>query len=411
VTNDTIVIGAGLAGLTAALRLADLRRRVLVIARGVGSTHLAPSTIDVLGFTDEGVESPAQALREFAAAHPGHPYSRLPAEVIAAGIEWFKARLPALGYRGGLDENFLLPTALGAAKPSAVVPETMVGGDLRGGGRFVFVGLRLKDFYPSYLAENLTHGGQVEARGIEVDPPRGEDGGTLGLARRFEQPAFRDALVRDLAGRVAADERVGFPAVLGLQQAGEVWRELEDRLERPVFEVPTLPPSVPGIRLFEALTAELRRAGGRILIGQGVIGAETADGRVEGVVTQAAARPTTHRARSFVLASGGLAAGGIQVDSRGKVREDVFDLALAGLPAANGRPRFLPTYLDEQPLDRVGVAVDDRLRPTDADGRPRFENLHAAGATLAGAVPWREGSGNGISLATGYAAGTILERD
>ncbi len=410
-SQDTIVIGAGLAGLTAALRLADLGRRVLVIARGVGSTHLAPPTIDVLGFTDEGVESPAQALTELAAAHPGHPYSRLPAEVIAAGIEWFKARLPALGYRGGLEENFLLPTAVGAAKPSAVVPETMVGGDLRGGGRFVFVGLRLKDFYPSYLAENLTHGGRVEARAIELDPPRGEDGGTLGLARRFEQPAFRDWLVRELANRVEPDERVGFPAVLGLQQAGEVWRELERRLERPVFEVPTLPPSVPGIRLFEALTAELRRAGGRILIGQAVIGAETENGRVEGVVTQAAARPTTHRARSFVLASGGLAAGGIQIDSRGKVREDVFDLALAGLPAANGRPRFLPTYLDEQPLDRVGVAVDDRLRPTDADGRPRFENLHAAGATLAGAVPWREGSGNGISLATGYAAGTILERD
>jgi glycerol-3-phosphate dehydrogenase subunit B len=410
-TNDRIVIGAGLAGLTAALRLADLGRRVLVIARGVGSTHLAPPTIDVLGFTDEGVESPAQALNELAAAHPGHPYSRLPAEVIAAGIEWFKARLPALGYRGGLEENFLLPTALGAAKPSAVVPETMVGGDLRGGGRFVFVGLRLKDFYPSYLAENLTHGGRVEARAIELDPPRGEDGGTLGLARRFEQPAFRDALVRDLAGRVEADERVGFPAVLGLQKAGEVWRELERRLERPVFEVPTLPPSVPGIRLFEALTAELRRAGGRLLIGQAVIGAETENGRVEGVVTQAAARATTHRARSFVLASGGLAAGGIQVDSYGRVKEAVFDLALAGLPAANGRPRFLPTYLDEQPLDRVGVPVDDRLRPTDADGRPRFENLHAAGATLAGAVPWREGSGNGISLATGYAAGTILERD
>jgi glycerol-3-phosphate dehydrogenase subunit B len=410
-TNDRIVIGAGLAGLTAALRLADLGRRVLVIARGVGSTHLAPPTIDVLGFADEEVERPGQALSRLAAAHPGHPYSRLPAEVIAAGIEWFKARLPTLGYRGGLEENFLLPTALGAAKPSAVVPETMVGGDLRGGGRFVFVGLRLKDFYPSYLAENLTHGGRVEARAIELDPPRGEDGGTLGLARRFEQPAFRDWLVRELANRVEPDERVGFPAVFGLQQAGKVWRELERRLERPVFEVPTLPPSVPGIRLFEALTAELRRAGGRVLIGQAVIGAETADGRVEGVVTQAAARPTTHRARSFVLASGGLAAGGIQIDSRGKVREDVFDLALAGLPAANGRPRFLPTYLDEQPLDRVGVAVDDRLRPTDADGRPRFENLHAAGATLAGAVPWREGSGNGISLATGYAAGAILERD
>jgi glycerol-3-phosphate dehydrogenase subunit B len=407
-SHDTVVIGAGLAGLTAALRLADEGRRVLVIARGVGSTHLAPSTIDVLGFDDEVVERPREALSRLVAAHPDHPYSRLPAEVIAAGIEWFKGRLPAFGYRGGLDENLLLPTAIGAAKPSAVVPESMAAGDLRGGGRFVFVGLRLKDFYPAYLAENLAHDGRVEARAIELDPPPGEDGGTLGLARRFEQRAFRDAIVRDLAGRVEADERVGFPAVLGLQKAGEVWRELEERLERRVFEVPTLPPSVPGIRLFEALTDELRRAGGRVLIGQAVIGAETADGRVEGVVMQAAARPTTHRARSFVLASGGLAAGGIRVDSYGEVKEAVFDLDLAGMSAANGRPRFVPTYLDEQPLDRVGVPADDRLRPIDTDGGVRFENLLVAGATLAGAAPWREGSGNGLSLATGYAAAEAI---
>jgi glycerol-3-phosphate dehydrogenase subunit B len=276
----------------------------------------------------------------------------------------------------------------------------------------VFVGLRLKDFYPAYLADNLARTAHVAARGIEVDPPRREetDAGTLGFARRFEQPAFRDALLRGLTGRLDLDERVGFPAVLGIRKAGEIWRELEARLIRTVFEVPTLPPSVPGIRLFEAMTAALRQAGGRILIGQPVIGAETTGGRVEGVVAQAAARPTTYRARSFLLASGGLAAGGIEVDSYGQVREAVFDLALTGLPAAKGRPRFLPTYLEEQPLDRVGVPVDDRLRPTDADGRPRFENLHAAGATLAGAVPWREASGSGLSLATGYAAaGAILE--
>jgi glycerol-3-phosphate dehydrogenase subunit B len=89
----------------------------------------------------------------------------------------------------------------------------------------------------------------------------------------------------------------------------------------------------------------------------------------------------------------------------------VFELALAGLPTTNGRPPFLPTYLDEQPLDRVGVAVDDLLRPTDGDGSALYENLHAAGAALAGAAPWREASGNGLSLATGYAAaGAILER-
>lgn len=411
-THDTVVIGAGLAGLAAALRLAEEGRRVLVVAKGVGSTHLAPATIDVLGFDGEAVESPAQALPQFAAAHPGHPYDRLSVELIAASIEWLKSRLPLSGYRGGLEENVVLPTAVGAAKPSALVPETMAGGDLRAGGRFLFVGLGLKDFYPAYLAGNLAGSG-VSARAIELAPPLGRetDVGSVGFARRFEQPAFREAIVRELAGRLEPEERVGFPAVLGIRQAAEVWRELETRLERPVFEVATLPPSVSGIRLFEAMTAALRRAGGRIVIGQTVVGAETANGRVEAVVAEAAARTRTFRARSFVLASGGFAAGGVELNSYGKIREAIFDLALAGA-ATNGGPRFLPTYLEEQPLDRVGVPVDDRLRPTDAEGRPRYENLHAAGATLAGAVPWREASGNGLSLATGYAAaGAILEGD
>jgi len=42
---DTVVIGAGLAGLTAALRLTEQGQRVLIVARGVGATHLAPATV------------------------------------------------------------------------------------------------------------------------------------------------------------------------------------------------------------------------------------------------------------------------------------------------------------------------------------------------------------------------------
>jgi glycerol-3-phosphate dehydrogenase subunit B len=288
----------------------------------------------------------------------------------------------------------------------------MVGGDLRAASRFVFVGLGLKDFYPAYLAHNLRHASvpdSVSTRAIELEPPRGRetDVSSVGFARRFEEASFRDAVVRELAGQVERDERVGFPAVLGLRDAEKVRREIERKLERRVFEVATLPPSVSGIRLFEAMTTALRAAGGRILIGHTVSGAETANGRVEAVVVQAAARPTPYRAGSFVLASGGFASGGIQLDSYGTLREAVFDLALA--PTDDG-PRFLPDYLGEQPLDRVGVPVDDGLRPTDRDGRPRYENLYAAGATLAGAVPWREASGNGLSLASGYAAaGAILE--
>jgi glycerol-3-phosphate dehydrogenase subunit B len=413
-TYDTVVVGAGLAGLTAALRLAEQGQRVAVVARGVGATHLAPAAIDVLGYVDEErVESPAASLARLVAAHPEHPYARLAPQVVAASLEWLAERAAGLGYAGSLDENLLLPTAAGVPKPSALVPETMTGGDLRAGDRFLFVGLRgLKDFYASYAADNLAHAElpmPVSARAVELTPPLGReaDVSSVGFARRFDQPEFRDWIVAALASKAEPDERIGFPAVLGLRSAGEVWRELEHRLERRVFEVPTLPPSAPGIRLFEELKAALRRAGGRLVVGDTAVGAELEGSRVASLFVETAARPVSYAARSFVLASGGFASGGLELDSGGRVRETVFGLPVAGLPEP-GRAAFAPGYFDAHPLARAGIAVDDLLRPVDAEGRPVHENLHAAGAILAGAVPWREQSGSGISLASGYAAAAAI---
>ncbi|MCZ7542112.1 MAG: hypothetical protein M5R40_00570 [Anaerolineae bacterium] len=51
--------------------------------------------------------------------------------------------------------------------------------------------------------------------------------------------------------------RVGFPAVLGLYDAARVQAVLADALGAPVFEITTLPPSVPGMRLYHALRARL----------------------------------------------------------------------------------------------------------------------------------------------------------
>jgi glycerol-3-phosphate dehydrogenase subunit B len=411
---DSIVVGAGLAGLTAALRLAESEQRVLLIAKGVGGTHLAPATIDVLGYAGGNrVENPRASLPRFVESHPEHPYARVSAQLIAESLDWLSHRAADLGYAGGLDQNWLLPTAIGVPKPTVLVPETMVGGDLRRGGKFVFVGLRgLKDFNAAYVSDNLEHASLpelVSTRALELEPPlRGDvDVGTLGFARRFEEAGFRDWIVEALMQQLQPDERIGFPAVLGLENTGTIWRELERRLEHRVFEVPLLPPSAQGIRLYNALTRTLRRAGGRILIGDRILGGETESGRVAEVVAQSAARTVAYRATSFVLASGGFASGGLELDSYGTVRETVFGLPPTGVPEP-GRPKFSPDYFDAQPLARAGLAVDDLLRPVGKDGRAVYENLHVAGAIIGGAVPWREHSGNGISVATGYAAASAI---
>ena len=61
---------------------------------------------------------------------------------------------------------------------------------------------------------------------------------------------------------VRPGERVGFPAALGVADGAAAHGELEAALGRRVFEVPTLPPSVSGIRLFEALRGVFGRPAG-----------------------------------------------------------------------------------------------------------------------------------------------------
>ncbi len=417
---NVLVVGVGLAGLTAGLRLAQAGQRVLLVAKGLGGTHLGPTTIDVLGYSPERVNQPWAALPDFLAAHPRHPYARAGLPALQAAADWFlrltnELRYP---YSGSLADNYLLPTAIGVAKPSALVPSSTANGDLRGGGKFLIVGFsNLKDFYPALLADNLARLSipgrlPIEARWLVLDPPglRHEaDMPPLDFARAFDRPAFRSAVAAALRPSLQPGERVGLPAVVGLEKPVEAWQDLQKQLEAPVFEIPTVPPSVPGIRLFERLKSALAAAGGRLQIGFPVIEARVEDGRCVELVTAGAARPYRWQGEQVILATGGIASGGIVTESDGTVRESVFSLPLAGVPEADSL-RFRPGYFEAQPFSQVGLEVDEWLRPVDAGGRPPIANLHAAGAMLAHAEPWREKSGDGISLATGYrAAEAVLE--
>ena len=412
--GEVVVVGVGMAGLVAGLRLAEAGRPVRVLAKGAGSTHLTGATVDVLGYGPERVLSPAAALPGFLATHPDHPYARIGTEVVAEAVAWLKSRLDNPRYVGDLGRNFLLPTSLGVPKPTAVAPQTMAAGDLTAGGGLTIVGLPgLKDFYPALVAGNLAAatgvGGEaVEARAVDVDVALDgrADVGPLAYARRLEEPAFRAQLAARLRGRLGPDDAVGLPAVLGLVGVEAVWEELEARLDRQVFEIPTLPPSVPGQRLYEALLGALRRAGARVAVGGEVVGAETDGRRVTGVYTDTANGRRFHPTAGVVLATGGWGAGGLEMDSRWVVREPVLGLPVT--PPAGGNGRFGPGYFDHHPLASTGVAVDGSLRPIDGDGNVVFTNVRVAGATLAGAEPWKEKSGDGLSLSTGYHASTTL---
>jgi glycerol-3-phosphate dehydrogenase subunit B len=406
---DAVVIGAGTAGLTAATRLAQEGARVCVLAKGVGSTHLAPATIDVLGYAPELVPAAGAALEPFVAQRPDHPYALLGAEVIGDALAWFQATVergpyPGYHYVGGLHRNGRHPSALGALRPSALVASTMAAGEASELRRVCIVGTQaLRDFHPSLCAANLTAAG-IEARPVSLELRlERADMSALGIARHFDDPSWRARFCAELSLALRAEEHVGLPAMLGIEDPQAVLGDLEQRLGRRVFEIPTLPPSVPGIRLYEILRSALRGAGGRLVLGAEVVDArrDHDGGRVTAVTTRAAGRDLTYLAPTFVLAAGGFASGAIELDSHWVTHERVLGLPLRGLPGEGG-PRFVGTYLEEQPLARVGVAVDGELR---AHGT---ENVFVAGAALAGATPWREHSGEGIALASGFRAAQVI---
>jgi glycerol-3-phosphate dehydrogenase subunit B len=163
------------------------------------------------------------------------------------------------------------------------------------------------------------------------------------------------------------------------------------------------------MRVFATLRERLRRARGEVRLNNVVSGAQQAGGRVTAVRARLGLRDEIHGADWVVVATGGFASGGVDLDSSWKARETALGLPVAGVPEV-GAPRFLASYFGEHPMARAGVAVDAQQRPVDAAGEPVFANVLVAGATLAGAEPWREKSGDGLSVSTGFrAAGLILE--
>ncbi|WP_136314163.1 glycerol-3-phosphate dehydrogenase subunit GlpB [Actinomyces procaprae] len=460
-SSDVVVIGAGISGYAAALRLRRAGATVTLVTKGMGGLALSPGTVDVLGrlggaagpagpgagTTAEERSARRAITRPYAAIAAadllpeGHPYRVIGRRATAAGVDRFAAlvgselltaRPDAVEDAGAGDAgagsggsaapagdgpaNLWLPTAVGAIRPTLLVQPSMQASVLRDGGHYLVVGLaRLKDFTADMAAGNLNRstlpdGGRVRARALTVDfVARGGESDTnaVGHARALDGAEGIDRLARLLDGRVRDGETVLLPAVLGLDRPG-VFRELAERLGAPVGEIPLVPPSVPGLRLEHRLDRLASAERVRMVMGARVVSTRVERGRLVSVTTAAAGRPREHRAAAFILAAGGFESGALAMDSHGRVTDTVLGLPLAGVTADGAENLRRLVHRDywgaPQGLFRVGVAVDAGMRPLGPDGAAALAGVHAVGGVLAGAVRWSEKSGEGIALGSAQAA-------
>lgn len=415
--DDLLVIGAGLAGLSAALAAAEAGLRVRVVSKGLSSTHWHTGAVDLLGYlpgTGEAVQAP---LRHFDTLGAEHPYRRLgagPVEMALALLQRWLAE-SGLDYDGAVQpgENLWLPSPLGAPRPTYLAPAAQRAGDLSRPEPLAIIGLRgMRDFFPTLIAENLRQSGHpARALFVPLDSvTQRRDFTTVQLAEALDDAAAITRLAAALWPLVEPGERVGLPAILGLRHHTRRWQELQERLGVPVFEIPTLPPGVPGIRLDQTLRNRLQRLGVRVQIGMEAIGFDADGGRIQAIYTATAARPLQHRAAHFLLATGGFLGGGFDSDHRGRCWEVLFDLPLTAPPDRSQwfRHRFL--HPEGQPLFSSGVAVNEEWQPLDTEGHLAYSNLWAAGGLLAYTDPIRERSLEGMAVATGVAAAHSIIR-
>jgi glycerol-3-phosphate dehydrogenase subunit B len=437
---DVAVVGAGLAGLTAAIRLAESGARVQVLATGHAATHWAPGGIDVAALPGAPT---SQAGVDQLARVPGHPYAFLAPELPAA-LAWLRATLAAEGLDlvGDLGDSLrAIPTSIGATRLAAILPAGMAAALQPWAPDEVLVVCGIagfRDFWPETIAEGLRRpdtwrGQQPPARidSISVDLP-GLAGrhnlASLDLARLFDDSAWRatafDAIGRALelrrlgagSGAASLPGRLALPAVLGLHDHPAVLASARERLPLAPFEVALVPPSVPGLRLFTALRSTLRRHGGRLQVGEAVHGTVGSDGRVTELRAPAAAREFVLSAGAVLLATGGIAGGGLIAGEPGVLREAVLGLPVDGPPAGAW---LLSDPFDPagHPLETAGIRTDARLRPVspraagqpDGQGsRPLAENVRIAGSLLAGQRYLRERCGDGVALASATLAAREL---
>ncbi|KAA3658772.1 MAG: anaerobic glycerol-3-phosphate dehydrogenase subunit B, partial [Chloroflexi bacterium] len=393
---DVLVIGAGLSGLMTAYKAAKSGLTAKVIAKGLGGAlHWSAGTVDLLGYLQkELVNNPQDAFATLGETKPAHPYVQLTSEKVAAYLDEFVALTAEIGlpYVGAAKagENMLLPSPVGAARPTFFAPQAQVAGDLCRSEPMVIVGFSgLRDFYPKLIAENLNKQG-YPARALilpgDLLTDRHESN-TIHLANGLADQKRLVQLAKALKPQIKNGERVGFPAVLGMEAHQTVLSTLEKQLKTSVFEIPTLPPSVPGIRLFKALRAKLLSMGVRVEVGMEVIGAEKTavngtPGSVSWVESETSSRPMRHRAKQYVLATGGVLGAGFDSDISGRVREVVFDLPLTMPQQRNEWFHASFLHPEGHPVFQGGVAVNDAFQPVNEAGQPLYANLRAVGNVL-----------------------------
>ena len=275
---DVLVIGAGVAGLAAALAARDGGASVLVLDAHAGASALAGGAWDVatdVNASPEDVFRPARSLEQALIAKSredaAHPYAKLGMNVVDAVRAAHERVLPALAIYRPIDlrsTGVLLATDLGLPRRAATAQHAVLALDSARGGAIAVAVLRGYRYTDSaFLAASLADVADIadddrRFGALELEFFRRREDALLHpheIAAIADGEEGRARLVQTLTRAVAGAQHdaVLLPPVLGLR-SDDITAELFAKLGVPVGEVVAPLAGPQGLRLVRRLRPRRR---------------------------------------------------------------------------------------------------------------------------------------------------------
>jgi glycerol-3-phosphate dehydrogenase subunit B len=350
---DVVVVGAGLAGLTASDAAARHNLKVALVTTGPGSFVLGPGWLKA--------EDIARVSSE---------------PELKKAIAFFceRSQLAGCSFAGDIAAARFLPTVLGDLQRVAFAPISLWNSAPREGTSTAIVGVRgLSSFDENFMADRLNERARAlgssctyVGRQISLTPNLGIPVTTLRIAASFDRdPAFRAELIDALGSAASGFTHILVPGMLGIHSSDQQLAQFEHDLGCSVGEMPTLPPSVPGLRVFHRLESHLRKSGVELYRGFPVQKLELHDGSCTQVHVDSPGHTMILPGESVVLATGQYSA-------------NLLGNACAG--------------------------YDEQMRPITSTGLVMARNLFVAGSLLHSGA---KDSGDAMEILTGYRAGNL----
>ncbi|RHR75300.1 glycerol-3-phosphate dehydrogenase subunit GlpB [Odoribacter sp. AF15-53] len=415
---DTIIIGGGLSGLICGIYLSRQGQRCAIISSGQSALHFSSGSFDLLNSLPDGtkVSKPLEAIQELAQQAPTHPYTKLGTDKfkeLAGRAEDFLKDI-GISTQGSYRENHYRVTPMGTLKPTWLTLKNLLTSDnekrLPVHNPSIFNVTGFLDFYTQFIADEFQKIGtkcsihSINFPDLEHLRKNPTEMRSVNIARVFDKQENMEELARILKAESKDSDAIILPAITGLNR-DQMVEYLQKETNKPVYLLPTLPPSVPGIRTQQRLRSVFQQNGGVYMLGDTVSHAERKGNRISRIYS------VNHGdipfiGQNVVIATGSYFSQGL-IATSDQVYEPIFNLDVTF--ASDREQWYNSDAFAAQPYQTFGIKTDKDFRGIQKG--EILENLYATGAILEGFNPLKEGSGAGVSILSAmYIAEQILSK-